>query len=118
VVVRFVRIARTQRLDYDGFIYEFYLFEGLGKNSQPQPSARCPLARPERKPKKEEDLCVEENGKKRPKSEEEPLARLPQSVHVQIGRIRPISDRHPHLVSNPRMLSVRAVYVLSSKQLR
>jgi hypothetical protein len=33
-VARFVRIARKQRLDYDGFIHEFYLFEGLGKNSQ------------------------------------------------------------------------------------
>jgi hypothetical protein len=66
---------------------------------EPQPTARCSLARPERKPKKEEDFCVEGNGKERPKPEEEPSGRLPQSVHVQIGRIRPISDRHPQLTT-------------------
>jgi hypothetical protein len=37
-VARFVRIARTQRLDYDGFIYEIYLSEGLGKNSRLGPT--------------------------------------------------------------------------------
>ena len=48
-------------------------------------------------PKRKKTFCVEGNGKKRPKPEEEPSARPAQRIHVQIGRIRPILDRSPHL---------------------
>ena len=77
----------------------------------PQPSAPCALANPSprTKTKEEEERLVWKGKKKTSEPRANPSARCSLIVHVQIGRIRPFSDRSPQAEDQrPQHLTDRA----------